>query len=136
MKKVLFLIFIATVLLACSNEPKPGNEEPVKFEDLVAMDNVSDVSVWNNKGNHKVVGEDRAELLRKIGKMTLVEDETFKLGGKSITLTLNGKNCTLLTRTNCEYFEISSSWVTKNKALVKGQDFLYFKASELNIDNY
>jgi hypothetical protein len=129
----LFFIFL---LFSCTQNKVQSDNNIVKFEDLVELENVSSVSVWNNIGDHEVKGNNRKELLGLIGSMTLDKNGSYKLGGKSIELTIDGEKFTLLGRTNGNYIEVDRKIVTKNKESIEGIEVLYFKVSNLNIDNY
>lgn len=130
------LIFISVLLLFSCDAETEINQGVVKFDELVELDHVSVIKVWNNTGKHKVTGKKREELLDIIGNMTLDKNGSYKLGGKSIELTIDGEVFTLLGRTNGNHIEANREIATKNKDRIQGLDVLYFDANGLNIDNF
>jgi hypothetical protein len=120
----------------CAEIEAQSNSDSIKFKDLVAIDNISQVRVSNNSGDHEVTNQKRTELLQKLGEMTLDKNGSYKVGGKSIELTIDGEKYTLLGRTKGDYFEVTKTIVTKNRKNVDSSETLYFKANGLNIDNY
>lgn len=129
-------LFLTSILLSCTQSESNSIMESNRFEDFVIIDDISDVSVFNNKGKHDVVGEKRSELIQLLTKMTLQKNGSYKLGGKSIELTINGKKFTLIGRTNGDFIEVPKEIATKNMDQIEGMTVLYFKAENLTIDNY
>lgn len=129
-------LFLISILLSCAQSESNFIMESNRFEDFVNIDDISDVNVFNNTGKHELVGEKRTQLIQLLAKMTLQKNGAYKLGGKSIELTINGKKFTLLGRTNGDYIEVPKEIVTKNMDQIEGMSVLYFKAETLNIDNY
>lgn len=129
-------LFLILLVSGCTQNQVQSNSDPIKFKDLVAIENISHVQVSNNSGDHEVTNHQRTELLQKLGEMTLDKNGSYKVGGKSIELTIDGEKYTLLGRTKGDYFEVTKTIVTKNQKNVESSETLYFKANDLNIDNY
>ena len=68
--------------------------------------------------------------------MKLLRNESVKVGGNAIVLTMKGKEYTIYGRTNGHKFEVHSSIVSKNTEEIMDMDWLYFESNELNVDNY
>lgn len=129
-------LFLVLLAFSCTQNKGVSNNDTVKFEDFVNLENVSKVRVWNSKGEHEVTGDDRKELLGLLGNMTIDREGLYKLGGTAIELTIDGEKFTLVGRTHGAYIEVEKEIVTKNKESIEGIETLYFEVHDLNIDNY
>ena len=133
--KIAYLLLVS-LFISCSQISEKDSQDIVEFNELLNMDELSRIKVWNNKGMHMVTGEKFEELVEKLSSMTLVKDQSFKLGGKSLELLVDGEEFVLYGATNSIYLEISSDIVSQNKDLIGESDVLYFKIEGFNIDSF
>ena len=131
--KYSLLIFLI-VIFGCSSNLKSDNE--FKLKDFIELSEVEKIVLHNTKGEHEVSKNQFSELLDKIGEMKWLKNESVKVGGNAIVLTIKGKEYTIHGRTNGLKFEVHSSIVNKNTEEIMDMDWLYFESENLNVDNY
>jgi hypothetical protein len=138
--KIIISATIFLLLFSCNNGGNvinPSEEsrpEEIYLSDLIDIEKIDSVLMNNNYGVHFIDNSKLANFKSELGKMTL-EGGSYKMGGISFAIYINGIEYHFVGRTKGTLIEASSNVVTINKSWI-GEEWIYFKTNDLNLDNY
>lgn len=131
-KPLLLLVFLALGCISAMFIRKFVREQnPKHFPDFVDVAHISKAKMWNNNGNFYLNKKQLETLKQELSKMTYVSNMEIKAGAKAVTVTIDNKDYTIVTRTNGEFAQI-----TMPKTETNDSEELVFETNGLNLDNY
>jgi hypothetical protein len=138
--KTILLILPILILFSCQNqniglqsEDKDSPKE-IYLSDLIEIDQIDSVLMNNNYGSHLIPISKLEEFKSKLGN-TRLDEGSYKVGAITFSIYIKGNQYHFSGRTHGNFIEIHSDFISKNKAWIN-QKWLYFNASDINLDNY
>ncbi len=126
-----------TIIVSCMNpntEKRIHIKKGTKLKELIAIEKIDSVEMINNSGKHLIESEKLASFVAKLGESSY-QDASLKMGAIGFSIYMEGNSIPFTGRTHGDYIETHSSHFSiKKEATV--HDWIYFKVTDLNLDNY
>lgn len=132
---IVVCIGIVTLISSCSEPNKPQKEEtfqPTCIKELIDLNEIDSVEMINHSGKHIIAKENLDSFRQKLGESCTVM-MTCKMGAIAFNLFIDGKKIPFFGSTHGEYIESLTDCFPQ---LEHEDDYIYFKVSDFNLDNY
>ena len=126
--RMLLIAFI--LLLGCTDK------KTYVLSDFIEVDAIEKVHMRNNSGSFDLNPKQLATFKKGIGKLEYQPGFSAKVGGIGMEITVHGQTHLFFTNTHGAYLETSTKAVTMNQAAIASSDFLYFRTTGFNFDNF